>query len=305
MSPNLRRGVIAAAALALAGTATGLLVARDDGAAPEPLPSPGPPLGPTALRYRLDARFAPIFFCDPDYYPVGSEEHERTNGIAWWARADRDGDEVATILARVRLPPEPGAADILRVYREHKRLTTIDLEPAGGGFGFKLRSGRELDAVQVTGTIARDGTIRVQRREPANTACPICLAAGTRIATPAGEMPVAQMRPGMQVLTADETGRPVAAVVLRTARRDLGSTLLLIRVVLDDGRSVVAAAAHPTAIGTALGALEPGDILDGSIVVMVEAVAAHDGVTYDLLPSGPTGVYWANGVPLGSTLVSR
>jgi hypothetical protein len=27
-----------------------------------------------------------------------------------------------------------------------------------------------------------------------------------------------------------------------------------------------------------------------------------DGGTYDLLPSGPTGTYWADGVLLGSTL---
>jgi hypothetical protein len=26
------------------------------------------------------------------------------------------------------------------------------------------------------------------------------------------------------------------------------------------------------------------------------------GMTFDLLPSGPTGIYWADGVPLRSTI---
>ena len=45
-----------------------------------------------------------------------------------------------------------------------------------------------------------------------------------------------------------------------------------------------------------------GDRLDGATIVAVLPVHLSDGGTYDLLPSGPTGDYWAGGVLLGSTL---
>jgi hypothetical protein len=41
---------------------------------------------------------------------------------------------------------------------------------------------------------------------------------------------------------------------------------------------------------------------DGSTVVSARRIAYRGGFTYDLLPSGPTGTYFANGVLLGSTL---
>jgi len=45
-----------------------------------------------------------------------------------------------------------------------------------------------------------------------------------------------------------------------------------------------------------------GDRVDGATVVAATTVRLTDGGTYDLLPSGPTGTYWADGVLLGSTL---
>jgi len=298
---RLRAPVAAAAAVAVAlGAAVGVLVARDD--EPDPTPTPGPPLGQTELAYLLTDRFDPIFFCDPDFYPVGSDEGERTNARTWWTSADRDGDEVTTILAHLGLSGELDDEQALRAYREHKRLMAIGLEPDGAGLRFALRSGQEQDAVQVTGMIARDGTIRTEAQEPANTACPICLQAGTLIDTPDGRVPIAALRPGMRVWTADEAGLRIEAIVLRTSRRAVGSPSLLVRVTLADGRNIVASAAHPTADGSHLGALLPGGILDGSGVTSVQIVPASGGVTYDLLPSGPTGSYWADGVLVGSTL---
>jgi hypothetical protein len=46
-----------------------------------------------------------------------------------------------------------------------------------------------------------------------------------------------------------------------------------------------------------------GDILDGSEVISVEIIHLHDSGTYDLLPSGASGAYWANGILLRSTLL--
>ena len=54
-----------------------------------------------------------------------------------------------------------------------------------------------------------------------------------------------------------------------------------------------------------MGALAPGDAYDGSTVAAAALVPYGDTATYDLLPAGPTGEYWADGILLGSTLRSR
>jgi len=59
---------------------------------------------------------------------------------------------------------------------------------------------------------------------------------------------------------------------------------------------------HPTADGRAVGSLRAGDRYDGAVVTSATLVPYGEPATYDLLPSGPTGTYWANGVLLGSTL---
>jgi hypothetical protein len=71
--------------------------------------------------------------------------------------------------------------------------------------------------------------------------------------------------------------------------------------VLSDGRTVEASPGHPTADGRHVGELVPGDLLDGSRVRAVERVS-YIGDTWDLLPAGPSGAYWADDVLLGSTL---
>jgi hypothetical protein len=44
-----------------------------------------------------------------------------------------------------------------------------------------------------------------------------------------------------------------------------------------------------------------GATIDGAIVV-ARRVSTYRGATWDLLPAGDTGHYWADGVLLGSTL---
>jgi len=77
-----------------------------------------------------------------------------------------------------------------------------------------------------------------------------------------------------------------------------------VRVVLADGRSVSASAKHPSASGLMLGEYRTGDVLDGAVVVSVENLDYDGEATYDLLPEGETGCYWANGILLKSTLSS-
>jgi len=61
-------------------------------------------------------------------------------------------------------------------------------------------------------------------------------------------------------------------------------------------------AGHPTADGRKVGELKAGDRYDGAVVTSAALVAYTGGATFDVLPAGATGTYWANGVLLGSTL---
>jgi len=129
----------------------------------------------------------------------------------------------------------------------------------------------------------------------------ICLAASDRIATPTGSVSVTQVRPGMMVWTRNASGRRVAAPVLAVARRPALAGQRILRLTLSDGRVVEVSPGHPTVTGQRVGDLVAGDLLDGSAVSEIEELP-YAGTTWDLLPAGTTGTYWANDVLLGSTL---
>jgi hypothetical protein len=83
------------------------------------------------------------------------------------------------------------------------------------------------------------------------------------------------------------------------------STHLMVHLRLADGRDLLASPGHRTADGRALGSLAAGDALDGSNITVWELVPYNGTRTYDLLPAGPTGTYWADGILLSSTLSAR
>jgi hypothetical protein len=65
---------------------------------------------------------------------------------------------------------------------------------------------------------------------------------------------------------------------------------------------VLASPGHPLADGRRVGEAGAGDLVDGARVVSAVVLDYDQPFTYDLLPSGDTGLYWANGILLGSTL---
>ncbi len=132
--------------------------------------------------------------------------------------------------------------------------------------------------------------------------CPICLASNTYIATPNGQVNVAELKPGMLVLTQDAQGNRVVKPIRMVTRTAAPKTHHVTHLLLNDGREVWISPNHPTADGRKFGDLKPGDFLDGSRVRTSESVLYWDQATYDLLPEGETGTYWANGILTGSTL---
>jgi hypothetical protein len=131
---------------------------------------------------------------------------------------------------------------------------------------------------------------------------PICLAADAKIATPSGDIRVRDLAEGMPVWTLDATGRKVAATVLRTSSVPAPAGHVMSRITLEDGRTIAASPGHPTCGPPRLGDLAQGDAFDRSRVKRADRVPYGGAQTFDLLPDGDTGCYWADGVLVGSTL---
>jgi hypothetical protein len=277
------------------------------GATPTSPPTGSTPPGVTMsawqLRYLLLSRYPDFAYCDPDFYPVARDD-EADAAERWWNQADHSGPEVLAILA-ARGYREPLTADQrLAAYRDHKKLTVIAMTAVPGGFRYELSTGTaggEPDQT-VTGTVTPGGRISEASRTPRLGGCPICLEANARIATPQGEVDVSGLHIGDVVWTADAAGHRVRVAVIAVVRRPTPGPHLMLRVALSDGRTLVAAGAHPTADGRYLRELRIGQAYDRATVTAVTWVLSTAPATYDVLPAGPTGDYWANGVLIGSTL---
>lgn len=269
---------------------------------------PGPPHNTTytepQLKYLLLDHYGEdrFFYCDPDYYPI-SRGDELEKALEAFPAIRNSTDEFDAIVQRKGLAPPFSDEAQLAIYREHKKLQAIPLTPAtGDSFTYSMQLGTEGEGRRVSGVIHIDGTILEERSETAFLTCPICLAEGTRIDTPQGSVPVDDLRAGMPVWTLDADGVRVAAPVLRAARAAVPEGHAVVRVRLADGRELMASPGHPTTDGRTIGALQAGDTLDGAAVLQAEPMPYAGEYVYDILPSGETGSYRADGILLNSTL---
>jgi hypothetical protein len=267
----------------------------------------GTPLSVSQLKFKvLDAVGAPIY-CDPDFYPVARLDGEKTNALAKYAEIKADAELFSAIVAHEHLPTGDLTDDQkLTLYRAWKLLRALTLTQTANDYSFSYRvlsKGGAASYLMVGGTVRVDGVVTVSSRTPTGAPpCPICLAATTLIATPQGDMRVTEIKPGTVVWTAAADGARVAALVLEVGSMEAPAGHRMVHVVLADGRDLLASPGHQTADGRALGSLAAGDVLDGSSVVLWELVPYVGDRTYDLLPAGPTGTYWANRILLSSTL---
>jgi len=132
--------------------------------------------------------------------------------------------------------------------------------------------------------------------------CPICLSGDTVIDTPLGAVNVKDLTVGITVWTVNRQGERVSAPIARVGATRVPLTHVMVHLILDDGRQLYASPGHPTTDGRTLGQLKAGDPLDGSHVIAAQLVPYNQSYTYDLLPAGNTGFYWANGILVASTL---
>ncbi len=256
------------------------------------------------LTYRLDSNFGGVFWCDPHLWPIVREGEEQAEAIAQFPAIKANEAEFTAILKRLSLDNKEQYTDEekLLVFRQHKLLTmAMQVTPSGTLYEFVLRVG-EGQGERIEGTISPTGEIKITGREPSINSCPICLSAGSLIATPDGPVPVENITRGMLVWTTDSSGRQVPAYVIATAVTPVPAGFRLVRITLDDGRALTASPGHLAVDGKPLGAFRVGDSLDGAVIITLESITYDGDATYDLLPAGETGVYFANGIMLKSTL---
>ncbi len=135
-----------------------------------------------------------------------------------------------------------------------------------------------------------------------NNPCPICLSGSTQIETPAGPDPVKDLQAGMPVWTLNKAGQRVSGIITKTSKVPVPLTHQMVHLVLRDGRELYVSSGHPTIDGRTIGELKPDDQYAGTYIASTELVPYAEGATFDILPSGETGFYWANGILIGSTL---
>ena len=261
------------------------------------------PLTTPDLKYRLIDTIGPPLFCGPPVVRMPSDD-EASQEVA--ALRSQDATSFDAIVHHEKLDAAHLTADDdRRIVQQVQVLQALPLQADGQLFRFDYIAGRP-STEHVVGTIDDHGVISLESHDPTQFpgrgGCPICLAATTRIGTPDGPILVSDLRAGMLVWTVD-AGRRVAApiAIVRYTPAPFGHRV--IRVVLADGRAVVASPGHPTGDGRRVGELNPGDLLDGSRIVAMD-VLPYAGDTWDLLPLSSTGTYWADGVLLGSTLAN-
>jgi hypothetical protein len=284
-----------------------VLAAACGGSLASPTASPTPPaqtLTTPQLKYRVMDELGRPWFCDPDFFPVGRGD-EGQRALDKQPEIQKDADTFAAIVEHLKLRAVQYTPDQqLAIYREWKTLNALELKPINNVLAFAYLAMRDVGGGErVDGRVSPDGRVTVLNRQQAGPPqCPICLALGTRIATPRGDMAVQDLGVGDVVWTLDATGGRIAAPLIELGSTPVPASHQVVRLALDDGRVVFVSPGHPTAEGRRVGELAAGDAFDGARVASAERVAYGGGATYDILPAGATGAYWANGVLLGSTL---
>jgi hypothetical protein len=128
----------------------------------------------------------------------------------------------------------------------------------------------------------------------------VCADPDTPISTPDGERPISEIAVGDWVYSV-ERDQLVVVPVVRINRAPVEHHRV-VRVSLASGRSLEVSAPHPTADGRTFGELRVGDTLDDVAVTGIELIPYAHPFTYDILPSTQTGIYFAAGVAIGSSL---
>lgn len=132
-----------------------------------------------------------------------------------------------------------------------------------------------------------------------------CLSPTTLIATPTGNKKVSSIKPGDIVWTTNKNNSKQSTSVIKISKTKVPSTHHMIDLILSDKRSLVASPDHPLNDEKNIRQLFTGERYDGAKVMKIALIPYDHDYTYDILPDGDTGFYWANNILIGSTLMYK
>ncbi|MCI0346295.1 MAG: hypothetical protein L0221_12770, partial [Chloroflexi bacterium] len=173
---------------------------------PRPTILPGPggggALGPAELRLLLIDELGPLWYCDPDEYPV-SHGSEQERAIERFGEMQAENELYRAIADRLSIDPDGDLTDAekLAIYRQWKVGLAVQLDAVGDGvyrFDYLAQPvGGAAEGTRTAGLIRDTGEITIEQQAPAGEPiCPICLALGTSIDGPNGGIAVERLRPG-------------------------------------------------------------------------------------------------------------
>ena len=268
------------------------------------------------LKYRLEDEFGKAKLCGPPSVRLNDkgESLEDVELLKHFPTLEANAEEFSIVLKHTDIADDGSWTDQekLTILRERDRLSAILLQPSNGKYKFLITSvsldknppdNKRPRDFSTDGFITQSGSITITKQESwVSSGCPICLAENTLIDTPSGAISIQDLRKGMPVWTADVNGRRIIASIVKVGHTLVPTTHQVVYLILSDHREVYVSPGHPTIDNRTVGQLKTGDTYDDSTVVSAELVPYNQSATYDLLPSGPTGTYWANGIRLDSTL---
>lgn len=147
------------------------------------------------------------------------------------------------------------------------------------------------------------GCITIEHMQYCRThACPICLSSDTNILTAKGERNVKDITVGTLVWTVTTAGEKTLAPVIKIGNTAVPAGHQMIHLVLTDGRNLYVSPGHPSSIEKPIADLRIGESYNGSVIASMQYVTYSGTKTYDILPQGTTGQYFANDILVGSTL---
>lgn len=152
----------------------------------------------------------------------------------------------------------------------------------------------------------KDGTLVYKRKDGSlfrgtTNRCK-CLASSTNISTSLGKVNIKQLKIGMLVWTVDKNGQREIQPIIKLNSVYVGDNYKISHLKMVDGRNLLVSSTHPISKNHLVSDLSTGDSYDGSVVQSNSLISYDDKYTYDLLPAGETGFYFANGILMGSTL---
>lgn len=128
-----------------------------------------------------------------------------------------------------------------------------------------------------------------------------CIVHNTLIKTQKGNVCIQDLKKNMKIWSKNRLGKLCLVKIREVKKYKITKPHVIITAQLSDGRFISATSNHPIMQNKTLSQYCLGEVLDGSIIVSYK-YSLYTNYFYDILPLGESGIYYANNIPIVSTL---